>query len=233
MPIIYNVTIKPVVEGNLFRITWYNAEADTIDSFDLEAKITLEEIQLMWLWPRCQLDIGQKLFHFLDGEAHHLLQACNEFSFLNGRISPLSAILADEAFEISLKNLKTRQKRCLDLIRELNEFGVTKAINYGGNNLLPTFFKLYLPWKCRQSKKKLVEFLNQSEYSFTISYIEPIFKNEHFLLQFSKQFERNFKTNCEDIGKEYFDLKTIDLEEPFLETRGCEDIKKIRKKKEA
>lgn len=144
------------------------------------------------------------------------LQAYNEFSFLNGRISPLSAILANETFEISLKILKARQKRYLNLIQELNESGVTKTIDYERNNLLPTFFKLYLPWKSRQSKKKLVELLKQSGYNFTISNIEPIFKNEHFLLQFSKQFEKSFKTNCEDIGEEYFDLETTALADTFF-----------------
>lgn len=137
------------------------------------------------------------------------LQACNEFGFTNGRISPLSAILASETFEDSLKELRTRQRAYLKLIHELNESGVTRTIDYKANDLLPTFFKLHLAWKYRKSKKKLAGFLSQRGYGCAISPVELIYKNEHFLLQFPGQFKKSSKSNCDNIEKEYFELSPM------------------------
>ena len=78
MSIIYNVTIEPTGKENQYHITWHNPKTNTVNSFDQEAEITPEETQRLWQWPQCQLDIGQKLFRFLDGEAHHLQQALDQ-----------------------------------------------------------------------------------------------------------------------------------------------------------
>lgn len=135
------------------------------------------------------------------------LQACNKFGFTNGRISPLSAILANETFENSLKRLKAKQKAYLNLIHELNEYGVTRTIDYEANNLLPVFFKLHLAWKCRQSQKKLAEFLNQKGYTCTISPVEQILENENFFCQFPEQFKKGSNSNFGNVEKEFFGLE--------------------------
>ena len=66
MSILYNVTIESTSKENLFHITWQNSETNTVNSFDQAAEITQEETERLWQWPQCQLDIGQKLFRFLD-----------------------------------------------------------------------------------------------------------------------------------------------------------------------
>jgi hypothetical protein len=75
MSFIYNVTIEATERENLFHITWYNPRNNTSHYFLQETQITPEETQGLWPWPRCQWDIGQKLFRFLDDEAHHFQQA--------------------------------------------------------------------------------------------------------------------------------------------------------------
>jgi dTDP-4-amino-4,6-dideoxygalactose transaminase len=134
------------------------------------------------------------------------LTAYNEFGFINGRMNPLGAILANETFDNSLKWLKTRQERYLDLIRKLNDYGIIRAIDYGANNLLPAFFKLHLAWKERQSKKELIDLIRSMEYCGEISPVEPVFKNNHFLSQFPGQFKGNAESNCVNIEREFFEL---------------------------
>ncbi|HLP44792.1 MAG TPA: hypothetical protein VK469_02540, partial [Candidatus Kapabacteria bacterium] len=82
MPLIYNVTIGPIETGNRFRITWQKPETNTANSFEQESEITPEERQRLWQWPQCQLGIGQKLFRFLDGDAHCFQQALNQANYM-------------------------------------------------------------------------------------------------------------------------------------------------------
>ncbi len=136
------------------------------------------------------------------------LGACNEFSFINGRISPLSAILANETFEDSLERLKKKQILYLNLIHQLNQSGITKPLDFEEKNILPAFFKLYLGWLGRREKKKLANFLYQTGYGCIITPLEPIYKNQNFLLQFPGQF-KCVDLNCNEIEKEFFELTLI------------------------
>lgn len=79
MAITYKVTTAPAGKGNLFNITWFHVETGTEASFEQSAAgISREEVETLWQKPQHQLQIGQKLFRFLDGEAHHLQRALDQ-----------------------------------------------------------------------------------------------------------------------------------------------------------
>lgn len=78
MALIYRVSINPAGKENRFRIKWQNEENHTVHSFESVPGLTAEEIERMWQWPHCQLAIGEKLFRFLDGDAHYFQQALKE-----------------------------------------------------------------------------------------------------------------------------------------------------------
>lgn len=83
MAIIYRVTIDPAEKEagkeNLFRITWHNVEANTEDFFEQSAgEIMQDETWKFWQNPLYQLNIGRKLFRFLDGDSRHLQRALDE-----------------------------------------------------------------------------------------------------------------------------------------------------------
>jgi tetratricopeptide (TPR) repeat protein len=75
MAVIYGVTVEPTGKENIFRITWHKQGSDIIDSFEGAAEVVSEEIHRFWHQSRYQMDIGRKLFRFLDGEARHLHRA--------------------------------------------------------------------------------------------------------------------------------------------------------------
>jgi hypothetical protein len=82
---IYKVILEPEGKEKLFRVTWHNLENNSQYCSIRESEITPEEIQWLWQIPLYQLEIGQKLFRFLDGDAHHFQQALNRAN-LQGEI---------------------------------------------------------------------------------------------------------------------------------------------------
>jgi hypothetical protein len=76
MSIVYQVTVSPTEKENLFHITWYNEQTREENSFNQSAaEITAEETERLWQKPRYQLEIGRKLYHFLDGSSRYLERA--------------------------------------------------------------------------------------------------------------------------------------------------------------
>jgi hypothetical protein len=73
--IVYKVTITPGQKENQFHIAWYNPENDSQDGFITGTNITPEETQRLWPLPQYRLNLGQKLFRFLDGDSRHLERA--------------------------------------------------------------------------------------------------------------------------------------------------------------
>jgi hypothetical protein len=69
MPIIYNVTIKPVEIENLFNITWQERENKTQVSFINSLTIPQEDLLTGWEKASKHLEIGENLFDFLDGSS--------------------------------------------------------------------------------------------------------------------------------------------------------------------
>ncbi len=81
MAIIYKVTIDPAEKENRYHITWHHMETSTEDSFEQSAAdIKLDERKRLWQELRYRLDMGQKLFHFLDGDARHFKRALEDAS---------------------------------------------------------------------------------------------------------------------------------------------------------
>ncbi len=138
MSIIYNVTIEPTDTGNRFRITWQSMETNSVNSFDQESEMTLEETQRLWQWPRCQLSIGRKLFRFLDGDLHYFQQALNRANYMG---EPLQINLwtckqtADWPFELLAKDNSFLVSQPLHLVRCVSDWGKEKQLLLGNRPL--------------------------------------------------------------------------------------------------
>ena len=128
---IYNVTIKPMENENGFRITWYNVESNTVDSFEQVTDISPEETQRQWHHPEHQLDIGEKLFRFLDGDARHFLRALNEAheqgESLQVHLLPCQQT-ADWPFELLAHDGTFLLPHRLHLVRYVSDWGRAKMI---------------------------------------------------------------------------------------------------------
>ncbi len=126
MPVIYNVIIETTGKENHFQVTWQNPGNNTKDTFSWEAKITTEEIQWLWQIPSYQLIIGEKLFRFLDGEAHHFRQALNQANYMG---EPLQVNLwtskqtSDWPFELLAKDKTFLLSQQLHLVRRVSDWG--------------------------------------------------------------------------------------------------------------
>ncbi len=69
MPVIYNVTIGPADGPNRFRVTWNHTGSSSENSFEQVPEITVEDVLRLSRMAKFQLNVGQKLFRFLDGGA--------------------------------------------------------------------------------------------------------------------------------------------------------------------
>jgi hypothetical protein len=131
MPIIYNLTIKPLEEEKRFQVTWHNVEANSQDSFTGAVDITPKETQLLWLQPEYQLDIGQKLFRFLDGDSRHFMRALEQ---ANQKAEPLQVYLftchktADWPFELLARGDTFLLPHRLHLVRCVSDRGIGKTL---------------------------------------------------------------------------------------------------------
>jgi len=76
MPTVYDVTIDAAEKEKTFRIKWHNVETKTEDFFEQSAgEIMQDETGRLRQNP---LDIGRKLYHFLDGPNRYLQRALAE-----------------------------------------------------------------------------------------------------------------------------------------------------------
>ena len=77
----YKITITPTEKEKNYRITWYNPANNTEDTFEqIPDDIILMEKVRCQTNTNYQLDIGEKIFYFLDGNAGHLKQALDSAS---------------------------------------------------------------------------------------------------------------------------------------------------------
>lgn len=79
----------------------------------------------------------------------------NEFA-LNGRIHPLAAIWANAVFDESIEKLREHREKCFRIIDALDGCGLTEPINFRGNAVLPTFFRLSAAWAEEPAESALV-----------------------------------------------------------------------------
>jgi tetratricopeptide (TPR) repeat protein len=130
MPIVYQVTISPAKKKQIFNISWYNRQTREENSFTHSAaEITTEEIERLWQLPKYQLEIGGKLYRFLDGDARHLERALQEAAH---QAEPLILHLctcketADWPFELLARDNLFLLPQRMHLIRCISDWGSEK-----------------------------------------------------------------------------------------------------------
>jgi tetratricopeptide (TPR) repeat protein len=84
MQAVFKVTIAPANKKGHFRITWFNVATHAKKSFE-QSSVGIDRDEVEWLWKdrRNQLEIGEKLFRFLDGKGGHLQQALKQAEALD------------------------------------------------------------------------------------------------------------------------------------------------------
>ncbi|MBS1790508.1 MAG: DegT/DnrJ/EryC1/StrS family aminotransferase [Acidobacteria bacterium] len=114
---------------------------------------------------------------------------CNEFG-INGRISPLSAARANEAFEDSLQKLRQRQQRCFQIIEVLNSTGLTEPIRFSKQSILPSFFRLTASWKRKPREEQLLAslFAHGVEARIERPPVTLIYEQAAFRTQYGRRF---------------------------------------------
>ena len=130
MSIIYNVTIEPTGKENRLQVTWHDVERNSQDFFTGGIDITPKETQLLWEQPRYQPTIGQKLFHFLDGDDRHFMRALDQ---ANQQGETIQVYLftckqtADWPFELLARNDAFLLPSQLHLVRCVSNRGINKT----------------------------------------------------------------------------------------------------------
>jgi tetratricopeptide (TPR) repeat protein/GTPase SAR1 family protein len=133
MPVIYNVNIEPTGKENQYRITWHNIEANTEDFFEQSAAVIMPD-KIGWLWqqPQHQLDIGRKLFRFLDGDSRYLQRALDDASQKGESLQVnlrTCQQTADWPFELLTKDNTFLLPQRLHLVRYVSDWGIEKKIH--------------------------------------------------------------------------------------------------------
>jgi hypothetical protein len=121
------VTITPVEKENTFKICWINLRTNTLDCFVQESPgVTALDVDQLRQNQANALDIGRKLFQFLDGEARHLERALEEST---QQSKPLLLLLspcketADLPFELLSRDDSFLLLHLLHLVRYTSEKG--------------------------------------------------------------------------------------------------------------
>jgi len=132
MPIIYNVTVNPTEEDSRFLIRWRNENAGTEDCFETSAAEMIPgDIRTLWLQPQHQMDIGQRLFHFLDGDARHFQRALNEANRA-GELLQLHLVACNQVsnwpFELLAREGSFLLPLRLHLVRRVSDWGAAKEM---------------------------------------------------------------------------------------------------------
>jgi tetratricopeptide (TPR) repeat protein len=147
MAIIYKVIVeqaeKEAGKENLFRITWYNAETNTENFFEQSAReIMQDKTWRAWKNPLYQLDIGSKLFRFLDGDFRHLQRALDEAGQQGESLHLLLHTCnqaADWPFELLAQKDTFLLPHRLHLVRRVSEWGAAKDLPPGNRQLKMLF----------------------------------------------------------------------------------------------
>lgn len=127
----YRVTIVPVEKENAFVISWLNMNTNTEDSFVQTHGIKTEDVEPLWKNQRYSLEIGRKLYRFLDGDTRHLERALEEAArqgeSLLLLLSPCPEI-ADWPFELLSRESSFLLPQRLHLVRCISDWGKNKKL---------------------------------------------------------------------------------------------------------
>ncbi len=130
MSILYHLTIELTKEKDRFTITWENKTTPARDWFTQAIDVIPAEILRLWQQPRHQLELGEKLFHFLDGDAAHLKRALTEAKHL-GESLYLHLItckeVADWPFELLALDGEFLVPSQVHVVRQVSEWGAKQT----------------------------------------------------------------------------------------------------------
>lgn len=132
MATIYTIRINVKEKENRFHIEWYQGmEEKLLGSFLFAAEITDEDIRELWQYPEYQLDIGNKLFRFLDGDSRYLMLALADANKQGEQLQlhlwalkqvmdwPFELLAQKEAFLIPYR---------VHLVRQVSDWGKNKIL---------------------------------------------------------------------------------------------------------
>jgi len=111
----------------------------------------------------------------------------NEYAPINGRLNPLSAIMLNESFELSLSNLKKYQAKCYKLVKQLQVNCLIEDTTHITAPASSTFFNISLQLKPSVKIEQVNEFLKNHNQSFTARASFPK------LIPFDNIFKKQFK----------------------------------------
>jgi tetratricopeptide (TPR) repeat protein len=131
MALIYKVTVEPIENGNKFRIIWQDEEKELQDYFIVKSGLTAEDTNRLWRQPQHQLEVGRKLFRFLDGDSRYLQRALDE-GYRRGEMLQLHIYardqVADWPFELLAREEVFLLPHRLHLVRRISDWGEEKPM---------------------------------------------------------------------------------------------------------
>ena len=110
----------------------------------------------------------------------------NEYTPVNGRINPLSAILLSETFDSSLDILKEYQSKCFQMIRFLEKEKLIMPVSCIENPNNSTFFNLLIRMVESINIEQINSFLKENKFPYIANYhtikiipFDPIFRKQY------------------------------------------------------
>jgi len=129
-PLSYKITVEPVDKADQYRITWLDTEKGTQQTFQQPLPVTPEDLT-SWHEARRALEVGAKLYRFLDGDCRCLASALKEAAKRN-EIPVLYLCTCKEAadwpFECLAQGEKFLAPTDLHLVRCVSGRGAGQAI---------------------------------------------------------------------------------------------------------
>ena len=132
MPTTFEIQIQPAANQTGYQITWHHPATNQQDHFVQTGHFpTPDEITRLWLEPKHQLEIGQKLFRFLDGDARHFARALDaatqQAEILTLHLRACSEV-ADWPFELLARDHRFLLPAGVNLVRRVSDWGAVYDI---------------------------------------------------------------------------------------------------------
>jgi tetratricopeptide (TPR) repeat protein len=132
MDTVYRVTVEVAKKKDVFTVTWEDTGTNTSETVEVSASdIVPGDVERFRQKPDLHLEIGRKLFGFLDSEKHLLQRAMDEASRRGG---PLTLLLcpgdqtADWPFELLARENSFLLPHRLHLVRCVSGWGAEKKV---------------------------------------------------------------------------------------------------------
>jgi hypothetical protein len=143
MPITYKVSVAAANREGVFHITWLNLRTNKQDSFEQSSSgIMPEEVERLWKKTGHRLDIGNKLFRFLDGDCNYLQRGLKEAANYNQSLQihlVTGSETLDWPFELLSQGDSFLLPNRIHLVRRVSDWGSAK-LNTLANRRLRVLF---------------------------------------------------------------------------------------------